>query len=596
MNRRRASLFSLALRLGLGLCALMGIAPRVDAATWWRLPVWGAEVRVFAVDPFEKDTLYCGTSRGNFYGSKDAGASWTQLRQGAAFPGFVATGLVADPEVPGRLWASLAGQYQGGLVARSDDAGENWTILARWKISVATRALALAPTTADSLPVLAIGGDDGVRLSKNGGANWTLTGDTTPGLYQVESLAFAPGDPKTLYAGTWRQAFRTRDGGETWSRIAEGMVLDASVYAWDFSLEDPRDIWVSTCGWVYRTQDGGDRWTRFKTGFTNRRSHNVRRDPRRRDVVYAGTVGGLHRSTDGGATWSRVSRETLVVTALEVDRKTNRLYVGTEGEGVFYSDDGGLTLVPGSVGLAEGRVSDLVRDPNDPERVLFFRAYAGQESGVWEAKGMRVRRLSVDPLPPSATLTAFHGADGGTVLLLSSFSGLRVSVDGGVRWSAPDRGPAGTPIALYGSGFGAPILVTTSGVYRTADGRTFTLVAGSPESPVTAELLAGGDGTPILEVRTADGSFRWDGAAWDNRKRALLSGGRFLDNYRGVPDPAPVRTPVREVEGNLVWENDGQRLSVRSPRPGLAIASTLATPGGRLYVGTAGDGLFLFEP
>lgn len=592
MNRRRARLFSLLSGLGL----LLGIAPGVDAATWWRLPVWGAEVRVFAIDPFQKDALYCGTSRGNFYGSTDAGSTWTPLRQGAAFPGYVATGLVPDPDVPDRLWASLAGQHQGGLVARSDDRGANWTVLARWKVSVATRALAVSPARDGDPPVLAIGGDDGVRLSRDGGAKWTLTGDTTPGLYQVESLAFAPDDPKTLYAGTWRQAFRTRDGGETWSRIAEGMVLDSSVYAWDFAPDDSKDIWVSTCGWVYRTKDGGDRWTRFKTGFTNRRSHNVLRDPRRRDVVYAGTVGGLHRSTDGGATWSRISRETLVVTALDVDRRTNRLYVGTEGEGVFHSDDGGLTLVPGSVGLAEGRVSDLVRDPNDPERVLFFRAYAGQESGVWEAKGMRVRRLSVDPLPPSATLTAFRGADGGTVLLLSSFSGLRVSVDGGVRWSAPDRGPAGTPIALYGSGFGSPILVTSSGVYRTPDGRSFTLVSGSPTAPTAAELLTDGTGAQVLEVRNAEGSFRWDGFAWDNRRRTILSGGRFLDTYRGAAEPAPVRAPVREVEGNLVWENGGQRLSVRSPRPGLAIASTLATPEGRLYVGTAGDGLFLFEP
>ncbi|MEO8348977.1 MAG: hypothetical protein ABI610_08705, partial [Acidobacteriota bacterium] len=395
MNRRQAR-FSL---LSLGLVLVLGNAPGAQAASWWRLPVWGAEVRVFAIDPFQRDVLYCGTSRGNFYGSTDSGASWTPLRQGAAFPGYVATGLVPDPGVPGRLWASLAGQYQGGLVARSDDRGENWTVLARWKVSVATRALAVSPATPESPAVLAVGGDDGVRLSKDGGDKWTLTGDTTPGLYQVESLAFEPGDPKTLYAGTWRQAFRTRDGGETWSRIAEGMVLDASVYAWDFAPEDPKDIWVSTCGWVYRTQDGGDRWTRFKTGFTNRRSHNVRRDPRRRDVVYAGTVGGLHRSTDGGATWSRISRETLVVTALDVDRRTNRLFVGTEGEGVFYSDDGGMTLVPGSAGLAEGRVSDLVRDPNDPERVLFFRAYAGQESGVWEAKGMSVRRLSTELRP-----------------------------------------------------------------------------------------------------------------------------------------------------------------------------------------------------
>jgi photosystem II stability/assembly factor-like uncharacterized protein len=591
MNQRTARN---AIVLALALTFLGGA--RSQAASWWRLPLWGAEVKVFAIDPFEADHLYCGTSRGNFYGSTDGGATWTPLRQGASFPGFIATGLIADPTAPGRLWAALAGQYQGGLVVRSDDGGANWMVLARWRSSVATRALAMAPGHRDGHQLLAVGGDDGVRLSKDGGETWTLTGDTTPGLYQVESLAFAPDDPNTLYAGTWRQAFRTRDGGRTWARIAEGMVLDASVYAWDFDASDAKDIWVSTCGWVYQTRDGGNRWTRVKTGFTNRRSHNVRRDAKRAGVVYAGTVGGLHRSTDGGQTWSRISRETLVVTAMEVDARSGRLYVGTEGEGVFYSDDGGVTLVPGSVGLAEGRVSDLIADPKDGSRLFFFRAYAGGESGVWEAKGMRVRRLSLDPLPPAASLAAFLGPDGATVLLISSFNGLRVSFDGGERWVAPQNAPAGTPLVLYGKEFASPVLVTTTGVFRTVDGRKFAAVPGSPTAPSSAELLADGGGSPVLQVHTAQGSFRWDGTTWDARRRALLAGGRFLDAYRGGAVPAPVRTPVREVDGNLVWEEAGRRRAVKSPRPGLSIASTFATPEGRLYVGTAGDGLFLFEP
>ena len=66
------------------------------AATWWRLPIWGADVRIFAADPFQQGAIFCGTARGNFYGSSDAGASWAPLRQGPAFPGYVVTGLVAD--------------------------------------------------------------------------------------------------------------------------------------------------------------------------------------------------------------------------------------------------------------------------------------------------------------------------------------------------------------------------------------------------------------------------------------------------------------------------------------------------------------------
>jgi photosystem II stability/assembly factor-like uncharacterized protein len=563
-----------------------------SAATWWRLPVWGAEVRLFAVDPFESSRVYCGTSRGNFYGSTDGGASWAPLRPGPAFPGYVVSGLVADSVTPGRLWATLEGQYTGGLVVKSDNRGEDWTILAQWKKVVATRALAMtfAPT-----PLLAVGGDDGVRLSRDGGATWVRTGAETEGLVQVESLAFDPSDPKTLYAGTWRQAFRTRDGGESWTRIAEGMVLDATVYTWDFDRANSKDIWVSTCGWVYHTPDGGDHWTRFKNGFTNRRSHAVRRDPERPGVIFAATVGGLHRSTDGGQTWSRVSRESLVVTALEMDRRTGRLYVGTEGEGVFTSDDGGKTLSSGSTGLAEGRVTDLVPDPNDPSRVFFFRAYGGEESGVWEAQGLRVRRVSRDLLPAAASLAAFKDVAGKTVLLLSSSSGLRLSRDGGERWSPPEAAPPGIPISLFGAPFPAPVLVTSAGVFRvTENGRAFLSIQGSPNAPIAAELLSDGLGSPVLEVRTAEGLQRWNGQAWTGRRIGLLKGGVFLQE--SASGATASYSSLEDVAGTLVWQEGSRRLEMTSPRPGLALAAAASAPGGLIYLGTTGDGLFLFQP
>ena len=571
--------------------ALTAAAAPARAATWWRLPIWGADVRVFAADPFRPGAVLCGTSRGNFYGSADGGASWAPLRQGPAFPGYIVTALIADSKTPSRLWAALAGQYSGGLVVRSDNRGADWTILASWKDTVATRALALA---SGDPALLAAAGDDGVRLSRDGGETWSRTGTDTPGLVQVESLAFDPADSRVLYAGTWRQAFRTRDGGATWSRIAEGMVLDASVYSWDFSGADPRDIWVSTCGWVYRTRDGGDRWTRFKNGFTNRRSHAVRRDPRRPGVVYAATVGGLHRSTDGGETWSRVSRESLVVTALDVDPATGRLYIGTEGEGVFYSDDGGATLSHGSVGLTEGRVSDLVADPNDPSRLFFFRAYGGEESGVWEARGLKVRRVSRDLLPPSASLVAFRDGSGKTVLALSSSSGLRLSRDLGERWISPATPPAGAPIALFGTPFAAPILVTTAGVFRMSVSGEDFVALGGPAAPVAADLLSDTTGSPLLEVRSSEGLLRWNGQTWMNHRVGLLKGGIFLEE-RGS-SAAGSYSSLQEVGGKLIWEEGGRRLAVTSPRAGLALATAAPAPGGRLYVGTTGDGLFLFEP
>jgi photosystem II stability/assembly factor-like uncharacterized protein len=565
----------------------------MEAASWWRLPLWGAEIRAFALDPFETGVVYCGTSRGNFYVSKDAGATWEPLASGPAFPGSYVTALHADPAVRGRLWASVAGELAGGRIVVSDDRGATWKTLLQSKDAVTTRALALAP---GEPRLLAAGGDDGVRLSSDGGKTWTRTGVGVPGLLQVESLAFDPADRRTIYAGTWRQAFRTRDGGASWSRIAEGMVLDATVYAWDFDGGDSRDIWVSTCGWVYRTRDGGDRWTRFTTGFTNRRSHSVRRDPLHPGVVYAATVGGLHRSDDFGATWTRITRETLVVTALEIDRRSGRLYVGTEGEGVFYSDDGGRTLTAGSRGLTESRVAELVADPADPSRVYFFRAFAGEESGVWEARGREVRKVSQDTLPAAASMAAFLGRDRRTVLLLASSSGVRVSRDGGVHWLVPDQPPRGTPIALFGAPFASPVVVTTDGVFRTSDGsgKRFDPVPGGLRSVSSTQLLADQSGGPVLEIKSSDSLAYWDGQNWSTKKKALLGGGIFMQN--AAAKPVSGWSNLQEADGTLFWQEGPTRRAFTSPRPSLVLASAAEGGGGRVYVGTMGDGLFLFEP
>jgi hypothetical protein len=51
-----------------------------------------------------------------------------------------------------------------------------------------------------------------------------------------------------------------------------------------------------------------------------------------------------------------------------------------------------------------------------------------------------------------------------------------------------------------------------------------------------------------------------------------------------------------EADGTLVWREAGRRMTLSSPAPGLAFSSAVTAPGGRLYVGTTGDGLYLFEP
>ena len=213
---------------------------------------------------------------------------------------------------------------------------------------------------------------------------------------------------------------------------------------------------------------------------------------------------------------------------------------------------------------------------------------------MWEARGLKVRRVSRDPLPPAASLVAFRGASGRTVLLLSSSSGLLFSRDLGARWMAPRNPPPGVPIAVFGAPFASPVLVTTAGIFRASDGDESFSTIGGPAAPLSAELLSDAAGGPILEVRSTEGAARWNGQAWNTKRVGILKGGIFLGDGGG--GAAGSYSSLQEVAGKLIWEEGGRRVSVSSPRSGLALATAAPAPGGRLYVGTTGDGLFLFEP
>lgn len=566
---------------------LLSAAAAAEGA-WSRLPVWGADITSLAIEAGSPELVYCGTSRGNIYVSRDRGQSWSPTRPGNQFPGYVVSTLRTDARTPGRLWAALSGEEHGALLAVSDDRGATWNVLARWDRSVDARAFAQSPADPS---FLACGGDDGVFVSRDGGRTWTASGTEIPGLALVQSLAFDPGDPRTLFAGTYRQAFRTRDAGQHWTRVADGMVLDATVYSFAFERDDPSRLWVSTCGWVYFSENGGDHWTRFTSGFTNRRTPVVRLDRVSPSVLYAGTVGGLHRSEDGGRTWQRVTRDTLDISVLEIDPGTDRLYVGTLGEGMFYSDDRGTTLVPASRGLAEARVPALAADPADPARVLFLRAYGGMGSGIWESEGELSRQISPDS-PPGAFSLAVARVGPKIVWLCASASALRVSFDGGRHFQAPETAPRGRILRIFGVPLSSPVVVADDGVFTTEDGLKFGRIGTVTGSPSEADLMTGPSGLPVLEVRTSTGLFRTDGDGFAQVRRGLLSGGMFLKN---AAEPISPYFRFFVNAGALTLRRGAASGTFLLPRDELNVSDAVLAGDGTLYVATMGDGVFFYK-
>ncbi len=160
------------------------------------------------------------------------------------------------------------------------------------------------------------------------------------------------------------------------------MVLDSEVFSLTPVPGKPGEIWASTCGWVYRTQDGGAKWERFKEGFDERRATSFAALPGGR--LLAGTVAGLHVSDDGGKTWHRVGDPGISVQSIAFHpAHPERVILGTEGSGVWISEDGGTTVRPSSAGMINTRVSAFAQVGSE---LMVAVSHAGPLSGVYSSR------------------------------------------------------------------------------------------------------------------------------------------------------------------------------------------------------------------
>src|SRR6185295_1997146 len=265
--------------------AALALEEPAGYAVWQALPLEGADVRSLAIQPGRPDLLLAGTSAGHVYRTNDGGGTWIDAGPSLPFPGWVVSSLRFETAptkagAPPRLWAGLWGIWSGGHVASSDDLGATWASRSGDLPNLQVYAVAPVP------------GEEGRLFA-----------------------ATAQGVSGTVFAGTWRQAYRSDDGGATWQGVFDGMVLDSEVFTLTPGRESG-EIWASTCGWVYRTENSGGTWRRYQQGLGERRTPSFAVLPDGR--LLAGTVAGAYLSADGGLTWKLGSDPALSVLAVAV--------------------------------------------------------------------------------------------------------------------------------------------------------------------------------------------------------------------------------------------------------------------------------------
>jgi photosystem II stability/assembly factor-like uncharacterized protein len=350
------------------------------AGPWQVLGPDGGDARSLAYDAHNPDHILLGTSTGQMFASDDAGHNWSRLAR-LGGDDYVLDHISIDPQDSNRIYVSAwsVSSQQIGEVFRTSDGGRSWETLPAMH-GKSIRALAMYKGNSK---VLVAGALDGVYRSNDGGDSWErLSPANSADIKNVESIAVDPKDPNTVYAGTWHLAWKTPDGGANWQHINKGMIDDSDVFSVIVDHDNPAVVFASACSGIYKSETAGNLFSKIQgIPFSARRTRVLKQDPTNEKIVYAGTTEGLWKSTDLGKVWKRVSNPEVVVNDVMIDpRDSKRVLLATDRSGVMASTDGANNWTTSNHGYAHRYVSAILAD-NKNASTLYVGVVNDREYG-----------------------------------------------------------------------------------------------------------------------------------------------------------------------------------------------------------------------
>lgn len=332
----------------------------------------GRSVAVSGV-PGQPLTFFAGYTGGGLWRTDDAGIGWRNISDGQFTSGSIGAIAVApsDPNViyVGTGEHAVRGQSSpyGDGVYRSTDQGRTWTnvgLAATRQIS----AVRVHPADPNLVYVAAQGdrwkgtAERGIYRSRDGGATWTLVLKGVNETSGASDLSMDPTNPRILYAAFWDHQrrpwyvrsggpgsgiWKSTDGGDTWTRLAQGLPALMGKVGVAVSPANPDRVFAiveAEQGGLYRSDDAGRTWRRLSGDrLIQTRSWyymKVFADPRNADVVWVLNA-PIMRSIDGGATFATVPATHGDNHALWIDPADPRRIINGNDGGASISLDGG---------------------------------------------------------------------------------------------------------------------------------------------------------------------------------------------------------------------------------------------------------------
>lgn len=276
--------------------------------------------------------------------ARDAAAASAAADGPAIVAPLVAQSLLLDVA---RAGDRLVAVGERGHILHSDDDGRTW----KQSDAVPSRTMLTAVTFANSNEGWAVGHDEIILRTQDGGANW-IAAQYRPESQQPLLDVWFENASHGLAVGAYGSVYETRDGGRTWTgRKFSYQALPQPRGAGDDVPPDyhlnkliaagSRLFIAAEAGQLFRSDDGGASWRQLPSPYNGSFFGLLALGG---DQLLAfGLRGRLFRSNDGGASWQALASGTTAMLTDGFRRNDGTLVlVGLSGT-VLTSRDQGLT-------------------------------------------------------------------------------------------------------------------------------------------------------------------------------------------------------------------------------------------------------------
>jgi photosystem II stability/assembly factor-like uncharacterized protein len=469
------------------------------AALPWRNvgPSRGGRSVAVAGVPAMPLTYFAGYTGGGLWRTDDAGITWRNVSDGWFRTGTIGAIAVAPSDhnvlYVGMGEHAIRGQSStyGDGVYKSTDMGRTWAHLGL----APTRQIAAVrvhPTDPDVVYIAAQGDrwkgtpDRGVYRTRDGGRTWTQVLAGANATSGANDLAMDPTNPRILYAAFWDHQrepwyvrsggpgsglWKSSDGGDTWTRLTQGLPSLMGKIGVAVSPADPDRVYAiveADEGGLYRSDDAGRSWRRLSADrLIQTRSWyymKVIADPHNADVVWVLNAPVL-RSIDGGATFSVVPATHGDNHALWINPTDSRYLINGNDGGASVSLDGGRSWSSQDnqptaqfyhVTVDDDFPYKLYSGQQDNSSVVIRSRSDGRDIGVrdwWNGAGCESANIGVGATAPRHV---YGGCYQGIIDELDQVTGLRRSI---MPWPAMNLTER-TDSTRYRFNWTAPIVVS----------------------------------------------------------------------------------------------------------------------------------------